>query len=62
MRIIMSVAVIVLSGDLLYIFYRGSWYDPIKLIEVAEIVCLWCFIVLAIFHTFREIRCFVGEK
>ena len=32
---------VVLVGDLLYLYYAGAWYDPIKFIEVAEIILLY---------------------
>jgi len=39
---------IVLSADLLYLFYKKAWYDPIKLIEVSELIMLYSFIILGI--------------
>ncbi|KKL09845.1 hypothetical protein LCGC14_2561790 [marine sediment metagenome] len=32
---------VVLSGDLLYLYYAGMWYDPILWIEASEIVMLY---------------------
>ena len=31
----------VLAGDLLYLYYSGVWHDPIKLIEITEVVLLY---------------------
>ena len=32
---------VVLSGDLLYLYYAGRWYDPIKFVEISEVVILY---------------------
>lgn len=31
----------VLSGDLLYLYYNGGWVEPVKWIEVSEVIILW---------------------
>ena len=31
----------VMCGDLLYLYFAGSWYDPIKLIEYTEVILLF---------------------
>jgi len=31
----------VTCGDLLYLYFIGSWYDPIKLIEYTEVIFLF---------------------
>jgi len=38
----------VLAGDLLYLYFIDSWYDPIKLIKYSEVVLLFVFVVLGI--------------
>ena len=35
--------VVILSADLLYLYYAGGWYDPIKVIEWAEVTLLYFF-------------------
>ena len=34
----------VLSGDLLYLYYNGGWVEPIKWIEVSEVIILWALV------------------
>lgn len=43
-----SIFLIVLAGDLLYLYYTGAWYDPSKIIEITEVVFLYILIVLGI--------------
>jgi hypothetical protein len=38
----------VLSGDLLYLYFAGGWYDPSKLIEYSEVVLLFILAVVGI--------------
>jgi hypothetical protein len=50
---------VVLSVDLLYLYYRGAWYDPSVFIEIAEIVLLYLFSIfgtLRIVHILRELK------
>jgi hypothetical protein len=46
--------ILALAGDILYLYYAGSWYDPIKAIEIIEVVLIYCLavgsIVWAIFY------------
>ena len=48
LNLAISILFIVLAGDLLYLYYIGSWYDPIKVIEYTEVIFLYLFIVLGI--------------
>jgi len=43
-----ALMVVVLSADLLYLYYIESWYDPTKWIETLEVVLLYLWIVLGI--------------
>ncbi len=38
----------VLSADLLYLYYAGTWREPIRWIEASEIVMLYIIFVLGI--------------
>ena len=45
---------IVLSADLIYLYFAGAWYDPRVAIEIAEVILL-CFISLfGIWRFFRH--------
>ena len=35
---------VILALDLLYLYYGGYWYDPVKAIEMAEVILLWIFV------------------
>jgi hypothetical protein len=37
-----------LSADLLYLYFYGSWYDPIQLIEYSEVALLFILVILGI--------------
>jgi len=46
----------VLSGDLLYLYFKGCWYDPTKWIEITEVVALFIICILGIVQTVMEIK------
>lgn len=46
----------VLAGDLLYLYYAGGWYDPIPLIEKAEVVLLYILVIAGIAIPIQYIR------
>jgi hypothetical protein len=37
----LRLALTVLSGDLLYLYYAGGWRDPVKYIEIIELIALY---------------------
>ena len=45
MKYILSIGktllLLILSADLLYLYYSGFWYDPNPIIELTEITILW---------------------
>ena len=47
---------IVLSADLLYLYYAGGWTDPNRGILLAELVLLWLIIPFGIWKIQRTIR------
>ena len=40
-EITIAMMMVVLASDLLYLYYTGCWYDPIKWIEITEVVLLY---------------------
>ncbi len=55
MKLLTSVFLIVTSGDLLYLYYTGVWYD-VWWIEMIEVVCLYGFIALGLVSLWRWIK------
>ena len=53
---------LVLSSDLLYLYYAGAWYDPIKVIELAEVVILWALIPFALWQFIKHIKEAIRES
>lgn len=43
-----SIFLTVLAIDLLYLYYSGAWYEPIKAIEYSEVAFLYMLIILGI--------------
>lgn len=52
----------VLSGDLLYLYYAGAWYDPIKVVEISEIVSLRLICASSLIVAIYLIRKAIGAK
>lgn len=44
-ELLLAMMLAVTSADLLYLYYGGHWYDPIRWIEVFEVVMFWFFIL-----------------
>ena len=38
--------IIVLSSDLLYLYYSNGWQDPTAWIEAAELTCLYLLVIV----------------
>ena len=51
-----SLFLVVLAGDLLYLYFKGGWHDPNKIIERSELVCLALFVLGGIANSIRCIR------
>jgi len=47
---------VVLSVDILYLYYSGAWYDPYILIEIAEVVLLYLFSIIGTVRIFLKLR------
>ncbi|MBA7663111.1 hypothetical protein ES703_71150 [subsurface metagenome] len=43
-RFLRYILITALSGDLLYLYYNGGWVEPIKWIEVSEVIILWALV------------------
>jgi hypothetical protein len=62
-RLVVRLLLTILAGDLLYLYYAGSWYDPIRAIEIAEVILLYVFIVTGLVLTHREaLKCRPGNS
>ncbi|KKM95087.1 hypothetical protein LCGC14_1191880 [marine sediment metagenome] len=55
MKLLTSVFLIVTSSDLLYLYYKGAWYD-VWWIEMIEVVFLYGFIALGLVSLWRWIK------
>jgi len=50
---IFSILLVVLAGDLLYLYYAGGWHDPVIWVETSEVACLYAFVVGGILNCIR---------
>lgn len=51
-----DVFLVVLAGDLLYLYYAGAWYDPVRWVEVSEVVLLYLLVVFALVRLYFHLR------
>jgi len=47
---------VVLAGDLLYLYFAGGWYDPYRIIEVAELVLLSLIVLWGFWRFYKRIK------
>ena len=47
---------VILSLDILYLYYSGAWYDPYKIIEVSEVLLLYVFSIIGIVRIVLKLR------
>jgi uncharacterized membrane protein YqjE len=47
---------VILSLDILYLYYCGAWYDPYKFIEISEVVLLYAFSVIGTIRIIFKLR------
>ena len=47
---------VILSLDILYLYYRGAWYDPYKFIEITEVVLLYAFSIIGTVRIIVKLR------
>lgn len=55
-RILEDLLLIVLAGDLLYLYYSGAWYDLRYWIELAEVVLLYLIIAFGLVRLYFHLR------
>lgn len=42
-----------LSGDILFLYFAGGWAEPIRWIEITELILLFCFFVGGLAYAVR---------
>ena len=47
---------VILSLDILYLYYNGAWYDPYKIIEISEVLLLYAFSVIGLVRIILKLR------
>ena len=53
---IIAMMLAVTAIDLLCLYYKGAWHDPLKIIETAEVVLLYTFAVSGLSYTVWRYR------
>jgi hypothetical protein len=56
LRLMSRLIITVLAGDLIYLYFAGGWYDPIKAIEVTELIILSGLVISGIYLTHKEAK------
>ena len=56
-EILTDAVVIWLPIDLLYLYFAGSWYEPIKVILYSELVLLFALPIFGVLRVYFYIRC-----
>jgi len=54
--VILMGILVVLSADILYLYYSGAWYDPYTLIEITEVVLLYVLLVVGTIQIVYKLR------
>lgn len=54
--VILMGILVVLSADMLYLYYSGAWYDPHIFIEISEVVLLYSFSLIGIVRIVYQLR------
>ena len=54
--VILMGILVVLSADILYLYYSGAWYDPYTLIEISEVVLLYVFLAVGTIRIVYKLR------
>lgn len=54
--VILMGILVVLSADILYLYYSGAWYDPYIFIEISEVVLLYSFSLIGIVRIVYQLR------
>ena len=56
----LSILLLVVSADLLYLFYTKAWYDPNKKIEMVEVVALYAIAGGSLVNAVRTLAVLLG--
>jgi len=54
--ILLMAVFVILSLDILYLYYSGAWYDPYAIIEVSEVLLLYAFSIIGIVRIILKLR------
>jgi peptidoglycan biosynthesis protein MviN/MurJ (putative lipid II flippase) len=54
--IVLMAVFVILSLDILYLYYSGAWYDPYKIIEISEVLLLYAFSVIGLVRIILKLR------
>ena len=54
--VILMGILVVLSADILYLYYSGAWYDPYLFIEISEVVLLYSFSLVGIVRIVYKLK------
>jgi len=55
-NLVEDLLLLALAVDILYLYYTGSWYEPIRAVELAELVILWTIIPFALWRFIKHIK------
>ena len=51
-----DILIVILAGDIIYLYFAGFWHEPITIIRIAELIWLPLCIVLGVELLVRDIR------
>ena len=51
-----DILLVVLAGDLLYLYFGGAWYDPNRAIELAELAALSLIVLWGFWRFYRHVK------
>ncbi|MBA7682125.1 hypothetical protein ES703_90471 [subsurface metagenome] len=54
--LVLMAVFVILSLDILYLYYSGAWYDPYKIIEISEVLLLYAFSIIGIVRIILKLR------
>lgn len=54
--LVLMAILVILSLDILYLYYSGAWYDPYKIIEISEVLLLYAFCIIGIVRIILKLR------
>jgi len=54
--LVLMAVFVILSLDILYLYYSGAWYDPYKAIEISEVLLLYAFSIIGIVRIILKLR------